>query len=81
MLNMTDNFGWFQFYKYWTYFGRLWGEEGQTRLENAKVCLLRATATGCEALKNLVLPGIKFVGLFLILKAKVLDISPLLMEK
>ncbi|CDS08456.1 hypothetical protein LRAMOSA09818 [Lichtheimia ramosa] len=37
---------------------RLWASTGQTALENAKICLLNATATGCEVLKNLVLPGV-----------------------
>uniref|UniRef100_A0A8C2HI73 NEDD8-activating enzyme E1 regulatory subunit n=1 Tax=Cyprinus carpio TaxID=7962 RepID=A0A8C2HI73_CYPCA len=37
---------------------RLWGDHGQEGLENAHVCLLNATATGTEILKNLVLPGI-----------------------
>lgn len=37
---------------------RLWGEEGQALLEGARICLLNASATGCEILKNLVLPGI-----------------------
>ncbi|XP_029636762.1 NEDD8-activating enzyme E1 regulatory subunit [Octopus sinensis] len=37
---------------------RLWGDHGQACLENAKVCLINATATGTEILKNLVLPGI-----------------------
>eukprot|EP00698_Gefionella_okellyi_P011971 TRINITY_DN3197_c0_g1_i1.p1 TRINITY_DN3197_c0_g1~~TRINITY_DN3197_c0_g1_i1.p1 ORF type:complete len:551 (+),score=162.64 TRINITY_DN3197_c0_g1_i1:26-1654(+) len=37
---------------------RLWGEHGQDALENAKICLLYATATGTETLKNLVLPGV-----------------------
>ncbi|KAI9496705.1 putative NEDD8-activating enzyme E1 regulatory subunit [Zychaea mexicana] len=37
---------------------RLWAATGQTALENAKICLLNATSTGCEILKNLVLPGI-----------------------
>jgi len=37
---------------------RLWGEEGQAKLEDAHVCLINATATGAETLKNLVLPGI-----------------------
>ncbi len=35
----------------------LWGEEGQAALENSKICLLNATATGTETLKNLILPG------------------------
>uniref|UniRef100_A0A8D3CPK1 NEDD8-activating enzyme E1 regulatory subunit n=1 Tax=Scophthalmus maximus TaxID=52904 RepID=A0A8D3CPK1_SCOMX len=37
---------------------RLWGDHGQETLENAHVCLVNATATGTEILKNLVLPGI-----------------------
>ncbi|KYQ90227.1 amyloid beta precursor protein-binding protein 1 [Tieghemostelium lacteum] len=37
---------------------RLWGEEGQARLEKSSICLLNGTATGAETLKNLVLPGI-----------------------
>uniref|UniRef100_A0A667WUF9 NEDD8-activating enzyme E1 regulatory subunit n=1 Tax=Myripristis murdjan TaxID=586833 RepID=A0A667WUF9_9TELE len=37
---------------------RLWGDHGQEALENAHVCLINATATGTETLKNLVLPGI-----------------------
>ncbi|KAG2216999.1 hypothetical protein INT45_003037 [Circinella minor] len=37
---------------------RLWATTGQTALENSKICLLNATATGCEILKNLVLPGV-----------------------
>uniref|UniRef100_A0A9J8C9M1 NEDD8-activating enzyme E1 regulatory subunit n=1 Tax=Cyprinus carpio carpio TaxID=630221 RepID=A0A9J8C9M1_CYPCA len=37
---------------------RLWGDHGQEGLENAHVCLINATATGTEILKNLVLPGI-----------------------
>lgn len=37
---------------------RLWGDHGQKELESANVCLINATATGTEVLKNLVLPGI-----------------------
>ncbi|XP_040265216.1 NEDD8-activating enzyme E1 regulatory subunit [Bufo bufo] len=37
---------------------RLWGDHGQEALEMAHVCLINATATGTEILKNLVLPGI-----------------------
>eukprot|EP01134_Creolimax_fragrantissima_P006347 CFRG6347T1 len=37
---------------------RLWDSHGQAALQNAKVCLINATATGSEILKNLVLPGI-----------------------
>lgn len=36
---------------------RLWGDHGQTALESARVCLINATATGTEILKNLILPG------------------------
>lgn len=37
---------------------RLWGEHGQNLLENSNVCLINATALGCEVLKGVVLPGI-----------------------
>lgn len=37
---------------------RIWGEHGQAALEHASVCLINASATGTETLKNLVLPGI-----------------------
>lgn len=37
---------------------RIWGEHGQARLSQARVCLLNAGPTGTEALKNLVLGGI-----------------------
>ena len=37
---------------------RIWGEQGQARLESARVCLLNCGPTGTEALKNLVLGGI-----------------------
>lgn len=36
----------------------MWGDHGQLALESARVCLINATATGTEILKNLVLPGI-----------------------
>uniref|UniRef100_A0A8C3HDH6 NEDD8-activating enzyme E1 regulatory subunit n=1 Tax=Chrysemys picta bellii TaxID=8478 RepID=A0A8C3HDH6_CHRPI len=36
----------------------LWGDHGQEALEAAHVCVINATATGTEILKNLVLPGI-----------------------
>ncbi|KAJ8303502.1 hypothetical protein KUTeg_019898 [Tegillarca granosa] len=41
-----------------THFIRLWGDHGQSALENARVCLINVTATGTEILKNLILPGI-----------------------
>lgn len=37
---------------------RIWGQDGQAALEEAAVCLLNCSATGAEALKNLVLGGI-----------------------
>ncbi|CAD5119102.1 DgyrCDS7747 [Dimorphilus gyrociliatus] len=37
---------------------RLWGDQGQSKLEKARICLINATATGTEILKNLILPGI-----------------------
>ncbi|KAL4116902.1 hypothetical protein PRIC2_012354 [Phytophthora ramorum] len=38
---------------------RLWGAEGQRRLANTHVLLVGSCATGSEALKNLVLPGVQ----------------------
>uniref|UniRef100_A0A7S1C6B9 NEDD8-activating enzyme E1 regulatory subunit n=1 Tax=Bicosoecida sp. CB-2014 TaxID=1486930 RepID=A0A7S1C6B9_9STRA len=40
---------------------RLWGAHGQKMLSEAKICLVNASATGAEALKNLVLPGCGFI--------------------
>ncbi len=37
---------------------RIWGVEGQQRLESCKLCLLNCGPTGAETLKNLVLGGI-----------------------
>ena len=37
---------------------RLWGDHGQSAIESAQVCLINATATGTEILKNIILPGI-----------------------
>lgn len=37
---------------------RLWESTGQQKLEDSSICLINATATGSELLKNLVLPGI-----------------------
>jgi len=37
---------------------RLWGQDGQSALEKARVCLIGAGAVGSETVKNLVLPGI-----------------------
>ncbi|CAO3679909.1 unnamed protein product [Rhizopus stolonifer] len=42
---------------------RLWATTGQQALEEAHVCLLYVTSTGCEIIKNLVLPGIGNVTL------------------
>ncbi|POM62340.1 SUMO-activating enzyme (SAE), partial [Phytophthora palmivora] len=38
---------------------RLWGAEGQRRLATTHVLLIGSCATGSEALKNLVLPGVQ----------------------
>ncbi|KAI8645748.1 NEDD8-activating enzyme E1 regulatory subunit-like protein [Parasitella parasitica] len=37
---------------------RLWAATGQHALEHAHICLLNASSTGCEIIKNLVLPGV-----------------------
>jgi len=37
---------------------RLWGPEGQQRIELSHICVLNGGAVGAETLKNLVLPGI-----------------------
>ncbi|GMM35455.1 Ula1 protein [Saccharomycopsis crataegensis] len=37
---------------------RLWASDGQQDLEESHVCLINATSTGCEILKNLVLPNV-----------------------
>ncbi|PKK76763.1 NEDD8-activating enzyme E1 regulatory subunit-like protein [Rhizophagus irregularis] len=49
---------------------RLWQASGQTALETAKVCLINGTATGCEILKDLVLPGI---GSFTVVDGKIVE--------
>ncbi|ORY29355.1 hypothetical protein BCR39DRAFT_532469 [Naematelia encephala] len=38
---------------------RLWASSGQRSLESARVLLVGCDATGCQGLKNLVLPGIQ----------------------
>ncbi|VDN24186.1 unnamed protein product [Gongylonema pulchrum] len=40
---------------------RLWGDEGQSRIENANICVLGSSALACEIMKNLVLAGIRSV--------------------
>ncbi|VBB26080.1 unnamed protein product, partial [Acanthocheilonema viteae] len=40
---------------------RLWGDEGQSSIGHASVCVLSASALGCEVIKSLVLAGIKSV--------------------
>ncbi|VIO90515.1 ThiF family protein [Brugia malayi] len=40
---------------------RLWGDEGQSCIEHASVCVLSASALGCEIIKSLVLAGIRSV--------------------
>ncbi|CAJ0826705.1 16503_t:CDS:2 [Entrophospora sp. SA101] len=48
----------------------LWQSEGQLALETAKVCLINGTSTGCEILKDLVLPGI---GSFTVVDNKIVE--------
>lgn len=49
---------------------RLWASTGQSNLEHSHICLVNATATGSEILKNLILPG---VGLFTIVDSSVVS--------
>lgn len=49
---------------------RLWANDGQSRLERSHICLINATPTGAEALKNLILPGI---GAFTIVDERVVN--------
>ncbi|CAI5759769.1 unnamed protein product [Candida verbasci] len=54
---------------------RLWASTGQSNLESSHICLINASSTGCEILKNLILPGI---GSFTIIddkKVSNLDLS------
>lgn len=53
---------------------RLWGADGQAALENAHICLINASATGTEIVKNLVLPGI---GKFTVLDGNKVQASDL----
>ena len=53
---------------------RLWGDHGQAALESAHICLINASATGTETLKNLVLAGI---GSFTIIDSKLVSASDL----
>lgn len=53
---------------------RLWGDHGQSLLESSHVCLVNATATGTEILKNLILPGI---GAFTIVDGHIVSVSDL----
>ncbi|RPA93610.1 hypothetical protein L873DRAFT_1704432 [Choiromyces venosus 120613-1] len=49
---------------------RLWGANGQNRLEQAHIALFGATAAGCEVLKNLILPSI---GRFTVIDDKLVE--------
>ncbi|KAH0613345.1 uncharacterized protein H6S33_009725 [Morchella sextelata] len=49
---------------------RLWGANGQNRLESAHIALFNASAAGCEILKNLILPG---VGQFTVIDDKLVE--------
>lgn len=53
---------------------RLWANDGQSRLESSHVCLINATVTGAETLKNLVLPGI---GEFTIIDDRIVNSNDL----
>lgn len=53
---------------------RLWGDHGQSLLESSHICLVNATATGTEILKNLILPGI---GAFTIIDGNLVTTSDL----
>ncbi|KAA8908849.1 hypothetical protein FN846DRAFT_777021 [Sphaerosporella brunnea] len=53
---------------------RLWGADGQNKLEASHIALFGASAAGCEILKNLILPGI---GRFTIIDDKKVEESDL----
>ena len=53
---------------------RLWGEEGQTSIQNTKVCIFGSSAIATEILKNLILPGIHS---FHIIDDAVIDVTDL----
>lgn len=53
---------------------RLWGEHGQARLGDARVCLFTADATGTEILKNIILPA---VGSFTIVDGQMVELADL----
>lgn len=40
---------------------RIWGAEGQARLNKSKILCLGLSSAGTETLKNLVLPGFGFI--------------------
>lgn len=49
---------------------RLWGEEGQSSIEHASVCVLGSSSLAAEILKSLILPG---VGRFCIIDDAIVD--------
>ena len=53
---------------------RLWGSNGQNRLEASHIALFGASATGCEILKNLILPS---VGRFTVIDDRIVEESDL----
>lgn len=53
---------------------RIWGDQGQSALEQANICLVNCGPTGAEALKNLVLGGI---GSFTIIDASKVEAKDL----
>ncbi|CAF0710385.1 unnamed protein product [Brachionus calyciflorus] len=42
---------------------RLWGNHGQAKLENSRICLINASAAGTETLKSMVLPGVGYFSI------------------
>lgn len=40
---------------------RLWGDEGQSCIEHASICILGSSALATEIAKNLVLAGIRYI--------------------
>lgn len=42
---------------------RLWGNHGQNKLENSRICLINASTAGTETLKSMVLPGVGYFSI------------------
>ncbi|ORX37378.1 hypothetical protein BD324DRAFT_625903 [Kockovaella imperatae] len=54
---------------------RLWASSGQKSLEQARVLLVGCNATGCQSLKNLVLPGISHFTILTDAKTTAQDVA------